>query len=383
MFNMDNDIIKIFISGDFAPINRVSDIIDKKEYVSLYNDMLPYIKECDISITNLECPLVEDGTPIKKTGPNLKAPIKSIEALKYAGFNMVTLANNHMMDYGADGLNSTINVCKENDIEYMGAGQNITEAQVIKYFNIKNKKIAFINCCENEWSTTFGNYPGCNPLNEIDIYNQIKEAKSNSDYVITIIHGGHEMFEYPSPRMKKLYRWFIDLGADAVICHHTHCFSGYEIYDGKPIVYSLGNFIFDSTSLRNSIWNYGAAAVIIIDDHNIKLELYPYTQCNEKVGVNLLTEKELQDWHKKEVERQKIISNDQMLESEFDIFINKKEKLYRSYLEPRSNKFILAAKNKGILPRRINKEKALLYLNLIRAEAHRDVLLHILNSNNK
>ena len=378
MFNMDNDIIKIFISGDFAPINRVSDIIDKKEYVSLYNDMLPYIKECDISITNLECPLVEDGTPIKKTGPNLKAPIKSIEALKYAGFNMVTLANNHMMDYGADGLNSTINVCKENDIEYIGAGQNITEAQVIKYFNIKNKKIAFINCCENEWSTTFGNYPGCNPLNEIDIYNQIKEAKSNSDYVITIIHGGHEMFEYPSPRMKKLYRWFIDLGADTVIGHHTHCFSGYEIYNNKPIVYSLGNFIFDKKQ-KKTIWNYGAAAVLSINNNKIELDLYPYRQCDEELGIRLLNNNEKKDWENKELLKVNIIQNDELLMNKFNQFVKEKEKLYRSYLEPKSNKFIRAAKNKGLLPRRINKEKTLLYLNLIRTEAHRDVLLKILS----
>ena len=379
---MDNE-IKIFISGDFRPILRINEIIYKNEFHLIYNNILPIIKSSDLSITNLECPLIEKGEPIKKTGPNLKAGLKSIEALKYAGFNIVTLANNHIMDYGIDGLNSTINICKDNNIEFIGAGRNITEAQTIKYFNIKNKRVAFINCCENEWSTTFGNYPGCNPLNEIDIYNQIKEAKSNSDWLIAIVHCGHEMYEYPSPRMKKLYRWFIDLGADAVICHHTHCFSGYEIYNNKPIVYSLGNFIYDSTSLRNSIWNYGAAAVIIINDHNIKLELYPYTQCNEKVGVNLLTEKELQEWYKKEVERQRIIADDQLLENEFDIFINKQEKLYRSYLEPKSNKYINAAKNKGILPRRINKEKALLYLNLIRTESHRDILLHILQNNNK
>lgn len=378
MFNMDNDIIKIFISGDFAPINRVSDIIDKKEYVSLYNDMLPYIKECDISITNLECPLVEDGTPIKKTGPNLKAPIKSIEALKYAGFNMVTLANNHMMDYGADGLNSTINVCKENDIEYMGAGQNITEAQVIKYFNIKNKKIAFINCCENEWSTTFGNYPGCNPLNEIDIYNQIKEAKSNSDYIIIIIHGGHEMYEYPSPRMKKLYRWFIDLGADAVIGHHTHCFSGYEIYKDRPIVYSLGNFIFDRAK-KDPMWYYGAAVTLFIENNNIRMDLHPYCQCRERPIISILHDKEKRDWFNKESTKTDIIQNDKLLATKFNKFVLEKYNLYRNYLEPKSNKFIIAAKNKGLLPYRVNKEKTLLYLNLIRTESHRDILLNILD----
>ena len=320
---MNSKNIKIFISGDFAPINRVSDIINQGKYDSLYNDILPLIKEADISITNLECPLIEDGTPIEKTGPNLKANTNSIEAIKFAGFNLVTLANNHMMDYGTDGLKSTINICNENNIDYIGAGYNITDAQKIKYFEIKNKKIAFINCCENEWSTTMGDYPGCNPLNEIDIYNQIKEAKIKSDYIILIIHGGHEMYEYPSPRMKKLYHWFIDLGADAVIGHHSHCFSGFEIYNNRPIVYGLGNFIFDYYPLYlNSIWNFGAVAVLVINDNNINIELLPYSQCNEKAEINLLTEQEKQNWYNKEIiYKQEIIKNDNLLINEFNKFI--------------------------------------------------------------
>ena len=374
-----NNEIKIFISGDFAPKHRINELIKDEEYNIIFGDILPLIKESDISITNLECPLIENGTPIKKTGPNLKASTKSIEALKYAGFNMVTLANNHMMDYGADGLNSTINICKKNNIEYIGVGQNITEAQTIKYFNIKNKKTAFINCCENEWSTTFGDYPGCNPLNEIDIYNQIKEAKSNSDYIIVIIHGGHEMYEYPSPRMKKLYRWFIDLGVDAVIGHHTHCFSGFEIYNEKPIVYSLGNFVFDSDR-RDSIWNYGASVILTINENKISLELHPYCQCNTEAGIKLIKENDRTTWLNNENSKSLIIQNDELLYEQFKKFSLKKEKLYRNYLEPKSNRIILAAKNKGILPKRIDNEKCLLYTNLIRTESHRDLLLNILQN---
>lgn len=374
-----NNEIKIFISGDFAPKHRINELIKEEKYDTIFGDILPLIKESDISITNLECPLIEIGTPIKKTGPNLKASTKSINALKYAGFNMVTLANNHMMDYGVEGLNSTINICKENDIEYIGVGKNITEAQIIKYLNIKNKKIAFINCCENEWSTTFGDYPGCNPLNEIDIYNQIKEAKLNSDYVIVIIHGGHEMYEYPSPRMKKLYRWFIDLGVDAVIGHHTHCFSGFEIYNEKPIVYSLGNFVFDSDR-RDSIWNYGASVILTINEEKISLELHPYCQCNTEVGIKILKKNDRTTWLNNENSKSLIIQDDKLLYEQFKKFSLKKEKLYRNYLEPKSNRIILAAKNKGILPKRIDNEKCMLYTNLIRTESHRDLLLNILQN---
>ena len=373
---MKNENINIFISGDFAPSLRVNEVIKRGNYQSLYNDILPIIQDADIAITNLESPLIEEGHPIKKTGPNLKSPVKSIEALKFAGFDMVTLANNHMMDYGKDGLSSTIQVCEKNNIRHIGAGMNNEEAKIIEYFEIKGCRIAFINCCENEWSTTQGNYPGCNPLDEVALFYQIEEAKANADVVILIIHGGHETYEYPSPRMKRLYRWFIDLGVDAVIGHHTHCFSGYEIYKEKPVVYSLGNFILDRKN-RSSSWYHGVAAVVSINKDKIDLTLLPFKQCDEKVGVYLLEQKETEDWLNKEHKRSENIQNDLFLDNEFDRFVSKKENLYRSYLEPNTSKWILALKNRGLLPRKIKGSKLLRYWNIIRAEAHRDVLLNL------
>lgn len=372
------DEIKIFISGDFAPRHRAYEVIKNKDFSLLFGDVLPYIKQADISITNLESPLIDEGNPIPKTGPNLKSPTDSIEALKYAGFDMVTLANNHMMDFGAEGLNSTISICEKNGIRCIGAGSNITEASKVCYIDKKGKTIAFINCCENEWSTTDGDKPGCNPLNEVNIYYQIQEAKANADFVILIIHGGHETYELPSPRMKQLYRWFIDLGVDAVIGHHTHCYSGSEIYKGKPIVYSLGNFIFDS-NIRDASWNYGVFAILSLFDDEIKVELYPFEQCNKKVGVFLLSTNDTDVWRKTNAEKTKLINDDILLSDEFDAFCKNNARQYRSYLEPNRNKYILAAKNRGLIKRTVRGGKALLYLNIIRAEAHRDILINLLS----
>ncbi len=375
---MNNEAINIFVSGDYAPSLRVNEVIKRGDYQSLYNDLLPIIQNADIAITNLESPLLEEGQPIKKTGPNLKSPTKSIEAIKFGGFDMVTLANNHMMDYGKEGLFSTIQVCEKNNVRHVGAGSNLEEAKRIEYFDIKGSRIAFINCCENEWSTTQGDYPGCNPLSEVSLFYQIKDAKDSADYVILIIHGGHETYEYPSPRMKQLYRWFIDLGVDAVIGHHTHCFSGYEIYKEKPIVYSLGNFILDRKN-KNSSWYQGAAAVISINRGQIGLTLLPFKQCGESVGVYLLGQKETEDWLNLEHKRTKDIQNDSFLDKEFNKFVSRKEHLYRSYLEPNTSKWILVLKNRGLLPKKIKGLKRLCYWNIIRAEAHRDIVLKLLS----
>lgn len=370
--------IKILITGDFVARVKAAEVIKKGDYPSLFNDSLPLIREADIAITNLESPLLETGTPIAKTGANIKSSIKCIEAIKFAGFDMVTLANNHALDYGAEGLASTIKQCDKYCIRHIGAGSNLEEAKGIQYFNVGGVVVSFINCCENEWSTTHGDEPGCNPLDEISVFYQIQEAKSKSDHLILIVHGGHETYDYPSPRMKRLYRWFVDLGVDAVIGHHTHCFSGYEIYKNKPIVYSLGNFIFDGKPF-GALWNVGAIAVLAIDKTGIGLNLHPYRQCDEKVGVHLFSTEETKYWLEQEYKKIDKIKDDNTLQSLFDSFVASNERMYRAFLEPNKSRWILAAKNRGLLPRTVKGEKRLLLWNIIKAESHRDIILELLS----
>ena len=237
--------ISILITGDFCPHKRIEQAFLKKEYKDVFNGFEIITNDCDWAITNLECPLTLSNNSIEKTGPNLKAHPDCIEGIKFGGFNVVNLANNHIMDYGEQGLIDTINICEKNKIHYVGAGQNINKVSKPLYLTVKETKIAIVNFCENEWSIAGKNKAGANPLNPIINYYQIKEAKENSDFALVIVHGGNEQYKYPSPRMVETYRFFADCGANTVIGHHTHCPSGYERYNNVPIFYSLGNLIFD------------------------------------------------------------------------------------------------------------------------------------------
>ena len=373
--------IKILITGDFCPINRIQGLIDTSDYSKIFSDFLPVIKDSDISVTNLECPLIENGKKIQKSGPNLKASKKSIEALTYAGFDLVTLANNHIMDYGNEGLASTIDSCNNSKIDHVGVGLDFNEAKKPYYKVVNNSKIAFVNFCENEWSTTVGNYPGANPLNPISNFNQIKEAKLNADYVFVIVHGGHEHYQLPSPRMQETYRFFIDTGADAVIGHHTHCFSGYEMYNKKPIFYSLGNFVFDWPKKRNSLWNKGYAVQFTIDKEEINFTLYPYTQGeqDQSLGVKLMDDSCKKSFLNEIALLNKQISKPKIIEEKFNNYTNKHQRQYYSSLEPYSNRYLTALYNRKLLPTFLSKSKRKLMLNVIRCEAHRDVLIKILN----
>lgn len=372
---------KILITGDFCPINRIAGLVDKSNYADIFCDFLPIIKDADISVTNLECALIENGTKIEKSGPNLKASKKSIEALTYAGFDIVTLANNHIMDYGDEGLVSTLDSCKKAKIDVVGAGTSLSEAKKPFFKVVNNIKIAFVNFCENEWSTTTGEHLGANPLNPIANFNQIKEAKLNADYVFVIVHGGHEHYQLPSPRMTETYRFFIDSGADSVIGHHSHCISGYEIYNGKPIFYSLGNFVFDWPKKRKSLWNEGYAVQFTIDNNGINFTIHPYTQGeeNQNLGVKLMKDSKKKNFMSEIALLNDKISKPKLIDAEFNKYVYKLQQQYYSYLQPYSNRYLVALFNRKLLPSFISKSKKRLLLNVIRCEAHKDVLVKILN----
>ncbi len=370
--------VKVFISGDFCPVNRVDELINKGNFGVIYNDLLPYIKQSDITITNLECPLTSSGHKSKKSGPNLRASEKAIEALRFAGFNLVTLANNHIMDYGDSGLNSTIQKCLESGIDYVGIGSNNQNAREQMFKVVDGIKIAFINFCENEWSVATESNPGANSLNPISNYYDIADAKTKADHVIVIVHGGHENYDLPSPRMKQTYRFFVDAGASAVIGHHPHCFSGFEIYKNAPIFYSLGNFIFDWYVRKESMWEKGFAVIFTFNLKSITFDLLPYIQCDERPGVRLLNETEKKIFDEKISLLNTKISNDDILNQEFIKLIKSRKKNYLSILEPFTNKILLSLYHRGFIPSLISSREKRVLLNTIRCESHRDVLLKIL-----
>lgn len=366
--------MKILVAGDFVPRNRIVHKIENKDY-SFFNEVIDINKECDYSIINFESPIVDGSAkPIIKTGPNIKCHKNTMEAVKYAGFDCVTLANNHFYDYGENGVRDTLGACVINSIDYVGGGINIDEAEKILYKSIDNKKLAIINICENEWSIATKTTGGSAPLNIISNVRKIKEAKNNADFVLIIIHGGTEHYQLPSPRMKDTYRFFIEEGADAVVNHHQHCYSGYEIYKGKPIFYGLGNFCFDRNNPNDKLWNEGYAVVIDFNSDNISYKLLPYIQCAEKAEIRFITE--TKEFEEKINNLNSIIRDDKALSDSFIKMASKKG--FLQFLEPYSNKYLKILKSKGLLPSFLNTDKKNIVLEIFRCESHRDVMFELL-----
>lgn len=224
--------MRIVVAGDYLPYGRVSEALARQEEIDIVDkDIKEIVSSADYSIVNLESPVVDETCrPIMKTGPCLKTNNKAIDLIKNAGFKAVTIANNHFLDYGTEGAIQTIKNLEDKRVDYVGGGENLEQASIPLYKTINGIGIAIINCCEKEFSIASETQAGSNPLDPIKIFYSIQKAREKAQKVIVIVHGGIERYSYPTPRMVDTYRFFIDSGADVVLNHHQHWYSGYEEY---------------------------------------------------------------------------------------------------------------------------------------------------------
>lgn len=368
--------MKIIITGDLV-VNTTynSSNID--------NSIISLFERSDINIVNLEAPVTNSESKILKTGPNIKSHRKSTaNVLKALKVDVATLANNHVLDYGEKGVADTLEFCNQQGVKTVGAGMNLNEASKTLYIDTEEGKIAIVNFAENEWSSATETTAGANPMDIIDNAAQIKDARNNADYVIVIIHGGHEYYNLPSPRMQKQYRFYAEQGADIVVGHHTHCINGHEVWNGVPIYYSLGNFLFTHDSSQPD-WYKGLVLEIEFNNGKLFPCLYPVKQSNGSFELSLLTDIEKAEIEKRVHKYSTVIADKILLNKEWDDYIVAMSKSYLNHWSPLAfvkNRYLSAILRR--LPIKLTNKKGLaLYLNLMRCEAHRDLSKESIETN--
>ena len=366
--------MKLLIAGDFVPRCRIATKIEQEDFTFL-EEVQSLIRSVDYSIVNLESPVViRESKPIEKTGPSLCCTDKAIECISHAGFNCVTLANNHFRDYGQTGVEDTINTCQKYGIDYVGGGRTQSEAKRTLFVCVGGETVAIINACEHEWSIASEDCGGSNLLDVITICHSIRIAKQQADYVLLIIHGGTEHYNLPTPRMKYTYRFFVEQGADAVINHHQHCYSGYEMYHNKPIIYGIGNFCFDKpVPGDDKSWEEGYLVKIQLAD-SICISLHPFVQCDEnRAFVHLKSNQE--EFLDTILRLNEIISDDKQLNDSFNRLAKNGSDILYSLLAPYSSSFMQSLFSKKVLPSFVTKNRLMRLLAFIQCDSHRDILL--------
>lgn len=360
------------MAGDVVPSIDHPEIIATKGK-ALFSNLSEYLEDSDMAVANLEAPVISGPpTPIKKAGPSIYTSEATVAVLKQVGFTVLTVANNHFFDQGQKGVDDTMDTCNKYGIYTVGGGKTYKQARKTTIIKCKDKSIAIINSCEHEFSIANERHGGSNQLDLISMQEDISTARNDVDYVLLIIHGGVEHYQYPTPRMKRWYRHFIDLGADAVINHHQHCMNGYEVYKGKPIFYGLGNFYFPPLSgmQPSSSWNKGYVVILTIDE-GIGFEMIPYSQNVD--GIKLSADDEF----RKEIELLNIpIADDYLLQQKFDEYIIDKENEIKSSLLPSfmRKRFLFGLARRGLLGRIYKKRHVYALMNTMTCESHHEVI---------
>jgi len=255
-----------------------------KDYTYPFQYAVDILRSGDMVFGDLEAPLTESNHGLDPSGKIvLKSSEKAAEGLKYAGFNILNLANNHIMDYYEKGLLDTISVLDKHEIAYSGAGKTIDEARKPAIIEKKGVKIGVISYTDMAELIFKGNpmisfaaekeKSGVAPRKYELIKEDIESVRENVDILIVSLHWGVEDSFHATEEQREFARKLIDDGADIILGHHPHRFQGVEIYNDKPIVYSLGNFIFDQNDPNNQ--ESFIVNMEITDDKLSSLELIP------------------------------------------------------------------------------------------------------------
>ena len=283
--------MKVLLFGDFVALNT-NKISFSKEIESL-------IKNADIRVCNFEAPINGIGTPYEREGPRLNQSCDSPGFLECNGFNVIQLANNHMLDYGEVACLATIQSFKSSTT--IGAG-TYSDAYKPRILDVSGEKVAFLAVthhefgvlCTKESSSKVGTAWISNP----DFFDIIRAAKETADYVVVLPHAGIELMDAPIPEWRTIYKSFIDCGADAVIGTHPHVPQGWEEYKGKPIFYSLGNFYFDALNIKHPYWEKSLA--VELDFRNTHVNYSVYNVCVRNYEISIDNSEEIKI-HNKEI----------------------------------------------------------------------------------
>ena len=370
--------MRILIGADIVPTLSNQQYFEEEQMEKIVDSRLfELLKKADYRVFNLEVPLTDKSMPIEKAGPNLIASVNSAVGLKQLGINFLTLANNHILDQGEQGLWSTMEQLDKNKISYAGVGRTHAEAAKSHIVEMEGKKIGIYCCAEHEFSIVSAKQAGANPFDPLESLDHIVALRAQCDYVICLYHGGKEHYRYPSPNLQKTCRKIVEKGADLVICQHTHCIGCEEKWQEGTIVYGQGNFLFDHS--ESEFWQ--TSVLVSVDTNTKKIEYIPLRK-NGK-GVRLAVEDDATKILTEMMQRSEEIKKEDFIEKQYRAFALQIRELYLKTGDPIATSFAFRVVNKLLrhklmpwyLDRKLKKNRQFL-INFVECEAHREVYMN-------
>lgn len=306
------DLATMVFVGDILLWDRTKDLISKHGWGYPFGGVLPLLKNADVAIGNLEGPLTKDAALRSTQGYFYKVPPDSVNGLIEGGFDIVTLANNHLLDCSEPGLKETIAVLDKAKIGWFGAGSSDKEARKPYISKIKGVKVAMIGgispeiyfpttktmsnperiklrvaLCEKDLSMINGaNTMGTFIYSPETLKEDIANARKTADVVIVNLHMGVRYWRPPYKAQVALAKAAVEAGADLIIGHHAHFWQPIEMMGNVPVIYGIGNFAFGSAN-RNADEGLLVRAFLNVKEKRIsKVELFPTYIKNRDDRIN-------------------------------------------------------------------------------------------------
>lgn len=251
--NPDDGLLLLTAVGDVMLDRALGNAIKNGDLDYPFALVAPLLQEADIAVGNLESALGDTGQPANKSY-TFRAPPAAAQSLAWSGFDVISLANNHALDYGADTLLQGIRLLQEAGLQTVGAGANARAAHAPALWQAEGMTIAFLGYVhvpvegapsfDTETWTATDETPGLAWAIPEQIADDVAAARRQADHVVVLLHSGYEYVPSPSEPQRAAARAAIDAGASLVIGHHAHILQGIEFYNGGVIAYGLANFAF-------------------------------------------------------------------------------------------------------------------------------------------
>jgi poly-gamma-glutamate synthesis protein (capsule biosynthesis protein) len=267
-------IVSFAAVGDIYFCRGVAPVIEENGVDYLFESTSEIISSYDLAFCNLECALSNRGTPLEKRFL-FRSDTSCAYALSAAGFDVVCLGNNHTIDYGYDALLDTVDAVENAGMIEVGtqvAGTDDPGFRIIEKNGLDIGFLAFSDLYDDAGEVPEG-YPYVMMVDPVTLPQQVADAKSRCDVLIVSMHWGVDYLDFPTERQQALAKLCIDEGADLILGHHPHVLQDVEIYKGKPIVYSMGGFVWDSS--RDGADHSGIFAFELGEDSAEFVEMIP------------------------------------------------------------------------------------------------------------
>lgn len=242
--NEEPNTIRLAFVGDICLGLELKEKVGASDSDRIFAGVSKQLAEADLRVGNLECCLVDAHVDETVRKNPMAAPIELARCIKDAGFEVLGLANNHILDCGEASFNTALDSCRRSNVKTFGAGRDLAEALRPAIVDVHGRRLAFLGFGDTEWYYAGVNRPGIAPLESDMVLRAIDAARQDADLVIVTLHADLEFGFHPSTWRVRMARAIGERGADMVVQHHPHVLQGIERHGNSLIAYSLGNFVF-------------------------------------------------------------------------------------------------------------------------------------------